>query len=88
MSKLVPDYQRYVTIGQLCEMLGISRAGYYRHLNDPGFPQPFSLGGHQRLVYDDVLRYLGQQQATREPTLPPRKKRSGRPPAAPSAYVR
>lgn len=82
--------QRYVSISYFIKgMLGFSRATYYNHLDQPGWPQRVYPTGTKKpmLVYAECLAYQRQLEEARGPApaapvvepKAPQKRRPGRP---------
>lgn len=63
-QSLLPENRWFITVEQFWkEMLGqTNRNWYYRHKDDPGFPQAFYFGKRPLLLYDDCLHYVTKQQ--------------------------
>ncbi|RWP05076.1 hypothetical protein [Mesorhizobium sp.] len=75
---------RFVSIEYfVVTMLGhANRSWFYRHRNDPEFPQPVPAEGRPRLVYEECVAYMKRLMAQREEAKknPPKvKRRVGRP---------
>ena len=51
---------RFITLQELCELLGISKATFYKHHRQGVFPEPLRTGGG-RLVFDLALVERCQQ---------------------------
>jgi hypothetical protein len=91
--------QRYVSISYFIKgMLGFSRATYYNHLDQPGWPQRVYPTGTKKpmLIYSECLAYQRQLEEARKPApaapepepKAPQKRRPGRPVSAPKGGQR
>lgn len=77
----LPAHDRLISIRYFVQnMMGLkSREWFYRHKDDPGFPQRVMFGNKPMLSFNRCVAYIDQKVTGTKPPEPQPKRKRGRP---------